>query len=353
MERNKRSIKIFAVSDIHGCASALKSALAEAGFDPGCEDHLLVVLGDLFDRGIENREVLAYLRGIKNKILIRGNHEDILMESLRSGAVGELQFVNDTHITLCEFFPYYHGERRLDIFESRARRTAEMLIEHITSMRDYLETENHIFVHGWITDDANESDFRYASRAKWHNARWLRWHRRYPHFDVPDGKTLVVGHTPAYYGSMFDRTRSDYDCSTFYGDHLIAIDGKCTSTGRVNVLVVEDIINDPVIHTLTVTPAEMSDLARGRTSAIVLPFEDAATKFAVGDKIRFLDTGSIGSLTFAINGLHLYANVFELSDEFGEDELGGVIGKDGTTRDYLLERYPHSCQLPLLAVRLS
>ena len=52
------------------CADALKAALGEAGFDKDNPDHLLVVVGDLFDRGPSNREVLAFLMTIKNKILI-------------------------------------------------------------------------------------------------------------------------------------------------------------------------------------------------------------------------------------------------------------------------------------------
>ena len=96
MEREKRKVTIFAVSDIHGCATALEKSLDEAGFDRKNPDHLLVVLGDLFDRGGENRRVLEYLTGIRNKIIIRGNHEDILMESLTSGRVGHLQEINGT-----------------------------------------------------------------------------------------------------------------------------------------------------------------------------------------------------------------------------------------------------------------
>ena len=64
MEREKQKLKIFAVSDIHGCATALETALNEVGFDPKNPCHLLIVLGDLFDRGTENRRVLEYLSGI-------------------------------------------------------------------------------------------------------------------------------------------------------------------------------------------------------------------------------------------------------------------------------------------------
>ena len=64
--------KIFAVSDVHGCCEALKRSLEQAGFIANDERFLLVVIGDCFDRGEENREVFEFLKGITNKIIVRG-----------------------------------------------------------------------------------------------------------------------------------------------------------------------------------------------------------------------------------------------------------------------------------------
>ncbi len=315
MEREKQKLKIFAVSDIHGCATALINSFCEAGFDPKNPNHLLVVLGDLFDRGSENRRVLEYLSGIKNKILIRGNHEDILMQSLTTGRVADLQFVNGTHITLNEFFTYYHGESLLNIIESSQRRVAEMLINLIDSMYDYYETENFIFVHGWLPDDAQENDFRYASSAKWHNARWLRWHTRYPNFVIPEGKTLVVGHTPCYYASMFDNTRSDYDCSVFYGNKLVAIDGAAVSKGRVNVFVTEDEVFIPTTREIFISESEFRAFAKGNVSHYPLPFVGDAKDIRVGDKIRFRHGAGEGTLTFTVCALRLCKDIDALDEE--------------------------------------
>ena len=315
MQRIKVKRKIFAVSDIHGCAGALIDSLSDAGFDPKNGDHLLVVLGDLFDRGDENRRVLEYLSGVKNKILIRGNHEDILMQSLTTSRVERLQVINGTLSTLTEFFTYYHGESILNTIESSQGRVADMLIDLIESMYDYFETDRHIFVHGWVTEDANENDFRYATAAKWHHARWARWHSYYPNFDTPDGKTLVVGHTPCYYGSMFDKTRSDYDCSIFYGNGLVAIDGAAVSQGRVNVYVTEDEILAPVIHDEIVTATEMRCIARGRVSCHVLPFLNAATDIRPGDKIRFRAPDSESTLTCTVTAMRLCPDVDTLDNE--------------------------------------
>ena len=72
--------KIFVVSDVHGHCSLLNEALFNAGFDKDNEEHLLVCCGDYFDRGNENVEVLKFFERLKHKVLLRGNHEDLLMK---------------------------------------------------------------------------------------------------------------------------------------------------------------------------------------------------------------------------------------------------------------------------------
>ena len=77
--------KLFVVSDVHGHCTLLKQALAEAGFDKENPDHLLICCGDYFDRGEENVEVLKFFEQLKHCVLLRGNHEDLLLKLLDTG----------------------------------------------------------------------------------------------------------------------------------------------------------------------------------------------------------------------------------------------------------------------------
>ena len=112
---DKKTVKIFAVSDIHGCVRDLKRALMQAGFYPNSPKHLLVICGDNFDRGKENAATYAYLRTVKNKIMIRGNHEDILTEALERGFITKTDEYNGTVQTVEEFF----GASSIDFFASK------------------------------------------------------------------------------------------------------------------------------------------------------------------------------------------------------------------------------------------
>ena len=58
-------MKYFIVSDVHSYYSILKKTLDEKGFSPN-EDHVLMVLGDAFDRGEETREMAEFLLSLQS-----------------------------------------------------------------------------------------------------------------------------------------------------------------------------------------------------------------------------------------------------------------------------------------------
>lgn len=68
--------RIFAVGDLHGCYNLLMNRLKEIGFD--FERDLLVAVGDLVDRGVQNVECVNLI----DKpwfTSIKGNHEDLVI----------------------------------------------------------------------------------------------------------------------------------------------------------------------------------------------------------------------------------------------------------------------------------
>ena len=76
----------FIVSDVHGFYSILKKELKKKKFDLKNPDHILVVAGDLFDRGNEAVELFKFVQWLNNKkrlVYVRGNHEDLLEDCVR------------------------------------------------------------------------------------------------------------------------------------------------------------------------------------------------------------------------------------------------------------------------------
>ncbi|WP_270385632.1 metallophosphoesterase [Acinetobacter guillouiae] len=68
--------KLYAVGDIHGCYNLLMNRLNEIGFD--FENDLLVAVGDLVDRGIQNIECVSLIDE-PWFTSVKGNHEDLVI----------------------------------------------------------------------------------------------------------------------------------------------------------------------------------------------------------------------------------------------------------------------------------
>lgn len=235
-------MRIFVVSDVHGYYTPLKEALDRSGFDKDNDEHLLICCGDYFDRGSENVEVLRLLECIQNKVLIRGNHEDLLLKLLRTGKLLPHHYINGTLRTLENFFGKYSIDPLDDTIDfSGKTRITDRICQFIEEMVDYYETEHYVFVHGWIPENAlTQEKRRNAGKQDWEKARWIRWNDQYTGLRPIENKTLICGHVPSFFANRFDDRRKSKDYTIFYGNGMIAIDAGTAESKQVNVLVLEE-----------------------------------------------------------------------------------------------------------------
>lgn len=234
--------KLFVVSDIHGHYSPLKEALDRSGFDKADREHLLICCGDYFDKGDENVQVLEFFEGLERKVLLRGNHEDLLLKLLTTGQMHPHQFINGTENTLKNFFGAFEPDpvdHRVD-FSGQAH-TVEKLCRFIRSTVNYYETERYVFVHGWLPEKGETPEGRSAATAQdWEKARCASWVRHYKDQPPLPDKTLVCGHIPTFCAEELNITPDTEGDTIFYGKGLMAIDAGTMDSKKVNVLVLEE-----------------------------------------------------------------------------------------------------------------
>ncbi len=251
-------MKYYVTADVHGFCSILRKALEEAGFFAEKQPHKLIILGDLFDRGLEARELQKFilkLIGEGRVILVKGNHEDLFEELVTkdAGLPRSHHVSNGTYKTalqLTGYDPAMAGIRNYD-FADAAKETPYFKTI-IPAMRDYYETRNCIFTHGWIPCVREKSgyrpcpDWREASKDAWQRARW------YNGMDAAqtagEEKTILCGHWHCSYGhAKYEHRGSEFgphaDFTPYYGPGVIALDACTAYSKRINVVVLED---DPV-----------------------------------------------------------------------------------------------------------
>ena len=249
-------VKYYITSDTHGFYDELIEALQAAGYFDDTGSHKLVILGDLMDRGYQAEELQNFVVDLIEKdeiILIRGNHEDLFVElaTVDQGLPYSHHLSNETYDTALQLTGYSFSRACInnDDFAEAARETP-FYKTIIPAMKDYFETANYVFTHGWIPcimeRDGSYSFYsawREASREEWASARW------YNGIDAArtanEDKTVICGHWHTSYGhSKYEGKGSEFgedaDFSPYYGLCVIAIDACTDHSEKVNVIVIED-----------------------------------------------------------------------------------------------------------------
>lgn len=268
-------MKYFVFSDVHGFYSILKDKLREVGLDENNDNHMLISLGDNFDRGKENYEMFLFLKKMKEKnkiILIKGNHEDLLMSMLTRNHVQENDIYNCTYDTLNQFYHAITKQEEDDIaYNNFGNIYTELknigFIDLVYEMIDYYETNNYVFIHGFIpvlmnsidsftsTNFKYDPDWRNVSLIDFQKSRWLNGIEMsiYYHINEPN-KKIVIGHKHCSYGNVINDlgrglpsavyksykfVKSEYS-DPYIDDNIIAIDAGTFTSKKVNVVVIDD-----------------------------------------------------------------------------------------------------------------
>ncbi len=271
-------MKYFVVSDIHSYYTNLAKALTEAGFSTDNKDHKLVICGDIFDRGLETVELYHYILELLAKdkvILIKGNHEDLLLRALKEERVEEVDFLNhtaDTIIALANALdPRPLGSYQLSDLKYPnlvTRRIFSILKEsNLTNFIqdnfvDFYVIKSYVLVHGFLPlttklIDNKETviinpDWSNASQEEWQEARWLNGQKLvlYQHLKL-EGKTIICGHYPSAYGHLIVEkglveeepkisTYQELNYTPFITKDIVALDGMVWQSGQINVFIIED-----------------------------------------------------------------------------------------------------------------
>jgi serine/threonine protein phosphatase 1 len=229
----------FAIGDVHGRAdllSATLSAIAAISVVP----YRIVFLGDIVDRGPDSKKaldlVMAELVRQPESILLRGNHEDLMLRFVTEGAEKQGSWLmNGGEEALASYgyrrpdYLYLEGGRA-HILQDFCDRLQSEQSDHFTMLRnaaDCAQFGDHIFVHAGI-DPTLPLDSQ--------DPHHMRWTKETPDYRCLGEKTVVHGHVV---------TRSEMP--EMY-DNRIAIDTGAYVTGRLTTMLLRTGAKDAEFH---------------------------------------------------------------------------------------------------------
>ncbi|MGX7109650.1 metallophosphoesterase family protein [Facklamia miroungae] len=218
---------LFVIGDIHGMSDELDKLLQD--WNPDKEK--LVFIGDYIDRGYNSLAVLKrvwQLQSQYNAICIRGNHESMLLNFLRSPHNFFNHYIMNGGIsTICQLLEISEDK----VVKSQARRLVRqikngypMLEDWLESLPYYIEYGEFIIVHAGL--DLSLEDWKDTSD---HEFMWIR--DRFHQTKNQTGKQIVFGHTPTMV-----LHQNYYDSSVWRKDMKWGIDGGCVFGGQLHAL---------------------------------------------------------------------------------------------------------------------
>ena len=172
-------MRILAIGDIHGYLIALDALLAAVAPTP---QDWVVFLGDYVDRGPQSRGVLDRVIALEKSqrvIALRGNHEQMMMDSRDAPGLVPTWMFNGGEETLASYAPPGRQGRLSDVPAAHWD-----FLDHVCV--DWFETERHLFVHGGMIPHLGPSEQPPQVM------RWQKLQHQRPHFS---GKPIVCGHT--------------------------------------------------------------------------------------------------------------------------------------------------------------
>ena len=192
-------MKRFVIGDIHGGFLAFKKLLESVEFN--YEEDLLISLGDLVDGWSQSKEVIELLITIKNKIILRGNHDEMAL----------YYYLNLTHPRFNDYHTIWMGNNGQSTLDSLGKRE-EIRQEHLSLLETtllYYVLDDMLFVHAGVPEAAVKSTeqghvFLPLDNVGSYNLIWDRGlakdayiNRNNPYFKWGNlYKYIFIGHTP-------------------------------------------------------------------------------------------------------------------------------------------------------------
>jgi serine/threonine protein phosphatase 1 len=153
-------MKTYVIGDIHGGLKALEEVLGH--MDPQPED-FLIFLGDYVDGWSDGAATLDFLIRLQNKqkcVFLRGNHDDLCLQWLRSGAENPLWLEAG-------------GEATQKSYSGVGSATKSEHICFLASLQHYyLDAKNRLFVHAGFTNPKGVEYEYFAKSFYWDRTLW-------------------------------------------------------------------------------------------------------------------------------------------------------------------------------------
>jgi serine/threonine protein phosphatase 1 len=191
----------YAIADLHGRFDLLMGAFTLIPQHAAGRPFKIITLGDYVDRGPQSSQIIAFLMAAQSSgspvICLKGNHEDMMVETLRKPLDRDWWVGNGGETTL----------------RSYAGNVPDDHLDWVTGLRRFYTDKHRVYVHAGVSDGIPLDE---------QTEMMLLWFRYPEGADVGYGsKHVVHGHTPRISGPELLPRRTNLDTFAWRTGRLV------------------------------------------------------------------------------------------------------------------------------------
>ena len=224
---------IYVMSDIHGNGKRFDSVMKQICLRP---EDTLFILGDAVDRYPDGIRLLRRIMKMPNAKMLLGNHEYMMLDAVENVYRSTENGRKKPEFPEKELARWYRngGEVTHRSVKHIRREWRLEIFEYLHSLPLNLDIEvggkKYKLVHASPKEDYSPADEHYKSQTEF--TVWKRW---YPGDKLPDGCTMIFGHTST------ENFQEGKPPRIWHGENAIGIDCGCGySDGRLACLRLDD-----------------------------------------------------------------------------------------------------------------
>lgn len=218
---------IYVMSDIHGNSKRFESIMQQINLQP---EDTLYILGDIVDRNPNGIEILRQIMQMGNVKMLLGNHEYMMLR-----ACDPKKELDDWEKRQAINLWYRNGgfvthSALEDISKNNRQEIFDFLHNIPLNIKIEVNNRKYLLVHASPMENYSWVHREYKTKEEF--ALWHRWNECDA---VPDGYTLIFGHTPTSY------FQENIPLEIWQSNNAIGIDCGCAySAGRLACIRLDD-----------------------------------------------------------------------------------------------------------------
>ena len=183
---------IWVIGDVHGFFITFQKLVEKLQLK---ENDVVVMIGDLIDRGPRSAQVVNYVKTTKNFYCIRGNHEQMMIDGFKPDEIG---FFNDRDRS--SIFWYQNGGKTTESSYRRLyKKNLDMAVSKASDDIDWMENlPTEIVLDDWRFVHAGYDQNHDVEEQDEQNHLWAREQFYTSRKPIDPNRTILFGHTVTF-----------------------------------------------------------------------------------------------------------------------------------------------------------